>query len=127
MRCEITNTGLYRFTELNPHLIDIRSDQDFDPPPLSDPTRKWAVRIAWGIVLTHSPRAAAFLAFQWDDDSDSPYALQLTPDSFNMLPAEPPAGRTWVVSAWSEGGKLSEWTCRRRSKSLPDLTPWAGG
>ena len=39
----------------------------------------------------------------WEDHSDSPYSLQLTAESFDMIPAEPPAGREWILTVWTYG------------------------
>ena len=65
----------------------------------------------------------------WDDGSDSPFALHLTPASFDMLPAEPAKGREWICSTWtSKDGKphkslerICHW---RRVPKIPCLLPW---
>jgi hypothetical protein len=37
------------------------------------------------------------------DRSHSPFALHLTPESFDLLPGEPEAGGEWVLSVWTAG------------------------
>lgn len=65
----------------------------------------------------------------FDDNSDSPWCLYLTPEAFDMLPAEPPAGQEWVISVWtSKDGKphkALERVCHwRRVERIPWLKPW---
>ncbi|NLG44799.1 MAG: hypothetical protein GX547_16275 [Phycisphaerae bacterium] len=67
----------------------------------------------------------------WEDMSDNPFALHLSPESFDLLPAEPPAGRDWVCSVWEcrkgKPHKALERLCHwRRVASLPCLKPWKG-
>jgi len=65
----------------------------------------------------------------FEDDSDSPFALHLTPASFDLLPAAPDRGREWTLSAWiAKDGrphkaldKLCHW---RQVPRLPWLKPW---
>ena len=40
------------------------------------------------------------IEIMWEDGSDSPYALHLTPESFDLLPGEPKAGREWVCAVY---------------------------
>src|SRR5205823_54879 len=48
-------------------------------------------------ILSRGPWPAAqreeAIEIMWEDGSESPYALHLTPESFDLLPAEPPPGR----------------------------------
>jgi len=65
----------------------------------------------------------------WDNGSSSPFALHLTPASFDLLPAEPEPGREWVCSTWiSLDGRphqALERICHwRRVPRLPWLRPW---
>ena len=65
----------------------------------------------------------------FDDGSDSPFALHLSPESFDALPGEPPPGREWIVSAWDhkkgKPHKALERPCHwRRVPRLPWLKPW---
>lgn len=65
----------------------------------------------------------------WEDRSDSPFAVHLTPASFDLLPAEPPAGQGWIVSVWTDKKgsphKSLERKCHwRRVPKIPWLKPW---
>ena len=69
------------------------------------------------------------IEIMWDDGSDSPFALHLTPASFDVLPAEPEPGREWVLSVWTAKDgrphKSLERICHwRRSPQIPCLKPW---
>lgn len=66
----------------------------------------------------------------FEDHSDSPYALHLAGQSFDLLPVEPEIGREWILSVWIEKKarphKALERACRwRRSAFLPDLSKWS--
>lgn len=68
----------------------------------------------------------------WDDGSESPFALHLTPESFDLLPAEPEAGREWICSTWTAKDgrphKSLERICHwRRVNRIPCLLPWRAG
>lgn len=68
----------------------------------------------------------------WDDGSRSPFALHLTPESFDLLPAEPEPGREWTCTVWTAKDgrphKALERRCHwRRVERLPWLKPWGGG
>jgi hypothetical protein len=63
-----------------------------------------------------------------EDGSDSPYAIQLTPESWGMLPAEPPPGQEWVIAFWDlkkgKPHKAVERKCHwRRVPKVPWLKP----
>lgn len=65
----------------------------------------------------------------FEDGTDAPFALHLTPASFDMLPGPPNPGREWVLSAWVEKKgrphKALERPCRwRRVPELPWLKQW---
>jgi hypothetical protein len=65
----------------------------------------------------------------FDDGTDSPFALHLSPESFDLLPAEPPAGREWVLTVWElqQGTpqRALERPCHwRRVPRIPWLKPW---
>lgn len=62
----------------------------------------------------------------FEDGSDTPFSFHLTPESFDVLPKEPPAGREWRLSVWTHGPRCAgEWPCRwRRVPRLPWLKPW---
>ena len=72
------------------------------------------------------PEAAELLL---EDGTASPYAMQLSPESFDALPGEPEPGREWMVSAWvlkkGKPHKAVERVCHWRCvPSLPCLRPW---
>jgi hypothetical protein len=66
----------------------------------------------------------------FDDGSESPFTLHLSPESFDLLPAEPPIDREWVVTVWEEKNghpsKAIELVCHwRRVANLPCMKPWS--
>ena len=92
------------------------------------------MRTASECVLSRGPwpkqREADGIEIMFDDGSDAPYALHLTPASFDMLPAEPEPGREWVLSVWTAKDgrphKALERKCHwRRVDRLPCLRPWS--
>lgn len=67
----------------------------------------------------------------FEDHSDNPFAVHLTAESFDQLPAEPEPGREWVLSLWDlkkgRPHKAAERKCHwRRVARLPWLKPWEG-
>jgi hypothetical protein len=55
----------------------------------------------------------------WDDGSDSPYAaVHLTPESFGVLPAEPPPGPRMATSACGLNGFSKNWENHYAALSL---------
>jgi hypothetical protein len=62
----------------------------------------------------------------FDDHTPSPFALHLSPESFDRLPARGDEGRSFVLSVWTRGPvKQLERPCRyRRVPSIPCLKPW---
>lgn len=62
------------------------------------------LRAAEYAILSRGPwpeaKAEDAVEILWEDHTDSPFAWQLTAASFDLLPAEPPAGRGWIISAW---------------------------
>src|ERR1700722_8109784 len=69
------------------------------------------------------------IEIMWDDGSDTPYALYLTPESFDMLPATPEPGREWTCTVWTakdgKPHKSLERRCHwRRVEHIPSLAPW---
>lgn len=92
------------------------------------------MRTARECVLSRGPwpaeNAAEGLEIMWDDGSDSPFALFLTPESFDMLPAEPASGREWICSVWTaKDGKPHRALDRRchwrKVAKIPWLKAWA--
>lgn len=91
------------------------------------------MRSAKYCVLSRGPwpamRLAEAVEILWDDLTDDPFALHLSPESFDCLPAEPPAGQEWICSAWDlkkgRPHKAVERVCHwRRVERLPWLAPW---
>ncbi len=85
------------------------------------------------VVLSRGPWPAAGLAdaaeILFEDGTDTPYALHLSPESFDLLPDEPPAGREWVLALWTakkgKPHKSLERRCFwRRVLEIPWLKPW---
>lgn len=65
----------------------------------------------------------------FDDGTDDPFAIHLSPESFALLPAEPPRKQEWVLSVWDvkrgRPHKALERRCYwRRVEKLPCLLPW---
>ncbi len=84
-------------------------------------------------VLSRGPwpaeRQPEAIEIMWDDGSDSPFALHLTPESFDLLPAAPEPGREWICSVWTAKDgrphKALERVCHwRRVDRLPCMRPW---
>jgi hypothetical protein len=80
--------------------------------------------IAAGLTL---PEAVEIL---FEDGSNSPYALHLSPELFDVLPSAPESGKRWRLSIWTYQGrprKIFQTTCYwRRAPMLPWLKPLAG-
>jgi hypothetical protein len=94
------------------------------------------MRAAQYCVLSRGPWPAEHkleaIEIMWDDGSDSPFALHLTPDSFDLLPAEPEAGREWTLAVYvakdARPHKALERRCYwRRAPHLPWMKPWKDG
>ena len=84
----------------------------------------------WTMVALHDPPEEDGIEIMWDDGSDAPYCLQLTPESFDLLPGEPEPGREWILTVWTakDGAphKAIERRCHwRRVPSIPWLKPWS--
>jgi hypothetical protein len=80
----------------------------------------------------------------WDDGSPDPFVLHLSPESFDVLPAQPEPDREWVISVWvyhgellnevefqgslrphNGFGKVLEQVCHwRRVEKIPCMLPW---
>jgi hypothetical protein len=87
-------------------------------------------------ILSRGPwpeqRLAEAVEILFEDGTDSPFALQLSPTSFDLLPAEPEGGKEWVLALWTEKKgrphKALERLCHwRRVPRLPCLKPWQPG
>lgn len=91
------------------------------------------MRAAKACVLSRGPWPDQHLAdaveIMWDDGSDSPFALHLTPESFDMLPAEPEPGREWVCDVYVQKDGIPHRSLTRRCHwrrvpRIPWLKPW---
>ncbi len=87
-------------------------------------------------ILSRGPWPEMGLAeaveIMYEDHSDAPYALHLSPESFDMLPAMPEAGREWVLYVYSlkmgDLHKSLERKCYwRRVEKIPCMEEWKGG
>jgi hypothetical protein len=91
------------------------------------------MRAAKYCVLSRGPWPAEGHAegveIMFEDESQSPYCLHLTADSFDLLPAEPERGREWTLSAYTAKDgkphraldKLCHW---RRVDKIPCMRAW---
>ena len=99
------------------------------------------MRAAKYVICSRGPRSEQGLAeaveLLFEDGSDNPYCLHLSASSFMpgpdselpALPAEPPAGREWVLTVWDQKKgkphKALERKCYwRRVPQIPWLKPW---
>jgi len=91
------------------------------------------MRAAKYCVLSRGPWPAEqrreAIEILFDDGSTAPFALHLTPESFDLLPGEPDAGREWVLSIWTikdgKPHKSLERICHwRRVAKIPCLEAW---
>lgn len=126
----------------------------FDHPICTERSLVWcsvnagAIRVllpqpTWGIltdmragkvcVLSRGPWPAARLPdaveIMWDDGTQSPFALHFSPESFDLLPGEPPKDQEWVCSVYvrkdGRPHKALERKCHwRRVPSIPWMKPW---
>lgn len=101
------------------------------------PRERWSdlkdMRAGKYCVLSRGPwpeqRKPEAIEIMFEDETDSPYALHLTPESFDLLPAEPEPNREWVLAAYVEKDgkphKSLERICHwRRVSRIPCLQPW---
>lgn len=92
-----------------------------------------AMRAAREVVLSRGPWPEAgvieAVEIMFDDGSDNPWCAHLTSESFDILPADPPPGREWIISVWiakkEKPHKSLERPCHwRRVPRVPWLRPW---
>lgn len=65
----------------------------------------------------------------FEDNLDAPFVLHLTPESFDLLPAEPPTGQDWILTVWvlkeDAPHKALERPCfYRRVPEIPWMKEW---
>lgn len=90
------------------------------------------MRTSKQVILSRGPWPANGLPeaveLLFDDGSDSPFVIHLSPESFDLLPAKPAAGREWVLSVWDRkkgrAHKALERPCHWRR--VP-VIPWLKG
>lgn len=91
------------------------------------------MRAARNCVLSRGPwpemRLDDAVEILWDDGSDNPFAMHLSPESFDLLPGEPEPGREWIITAWDckkgRPHKAVERVCHwRRVDAIPCMRPW---
>jgi hypothetical protein len=84
-------------------------------------------------VLSRGPwpaeRKPEAIEIMCEDGSDTPYSLHLTPESFDLLPAEPESGKEWTLAVYvakdGKPHKSMERVCHwRRVDRLPCLKEW---
>lgn len=91
------------------------------------------MRTAKEVILSRGPwpeqRLSDAVELLFDDGTSDPFALHLSPSSFDFLPAEPPDGQEWILTVWDlKKGRphcamtrICHW---RRVDRLPCLLPW---
>jgi len=91
------------------------------------------MRAAQYVILSRGPWPAMGLPeaveLFFEDTTDEPFALHLSRQTFDLLPAAPEPEREWVLSVWDEKKgrphKAVERPCYwRRVPRIPWLRPW---
>lgn len=88
------------------------------------------MRTAKIVIVSRGPWPQQGLAeafeLLFDDGSDSPYALHLSPQQIDRVPPDSESGREVRVTVWTEGPQcvLDLPGRYRRSARIPDLSPW---
>lgn len=92
------------------------------------------MRAAHTCVVSRGPypelRLADALEVLFDDGTDAPFSLHLSPGGIDRMPLDTDTAETWVLSAWTHRVGTTatlalERPCHyRRSRRLPDLRPW---
>lgn len=105
-------------------------------PPAAEPSLP-DMLAAQGCAVSRGPwpqaRLGDALEILFDDGTADPFALHLSPESFDRLPAPEDVGREWVLTCWTrprrgKPHKALDRPCRYRlARSLPDLRPWTEG
>ena len=93
------------------------------------------MRAAKYVICSRGPwpeqRRADAMELLFEDGTDSPFSLHVGPESVDLFPGEPEAGKQWVCSVWdckkNKPHKATERKCFwRRVSSLPWLKPLEG-
>jgi hypothetical protein len=91
------------------------------------------MRSAKYVILSRGPWKAMqrdeAVELLFEDETQEPFSMHLSVESFDMLPAKPMDGQEWVVSVWmlKEGKpkKTLERPCKwRMVDEIPCLEPW---
>lgn len=85
------------------------------------------------VILSRGPwpemRLPDAVELLFEDGTESPFALHLSPESFDLLPAEPEPGKEWTLAIYdckkNKPHKAVERRCFwRRVEKIPWLKPW---
>ena len=66
----------------------------------------------------------------FDDGTDDPWSLHLSPQAVDRMPLDTDSAQPWVLSVWTHrvgttATKALETPCHyRRVRRLPDVLPW---
>lgn len=92
------------------------------------------MRPAKYVILSRGPWKAMRLAdaveLLFEDETESPFSMHLSNESFDLLPAQPETGREWIISVWmrkdGKPKKVLERPCKwRMVEEIPCLEPWS--
>ncbi len=92
------------------------------------------MRSAKYVILSRGPwkanRLNEAVELLFEDETQTPFSMHLSVESFDLLPAKPEPGREWIVSIWLEKDrepkKALERPCKwRLVKEIPCLDPWS--
>ena len=93
------------------------------------------MRTAHTCVVSRGPYPGLgpdMLEIFFDDGSDTPFSLHLSPGAIDRMPLDRDTLETWVLSVWTHrvgtsASKALELPCHyRRVRRLPALRPWPG-
>jgi hypothetical protein len=91
------------------------------------------MRSAKYVILSRGPwkamRIPEAVELLFEDETDEPFSMHLSVESFDLLPSKPLDGQEWVVSVWmlKEGKpkKVLERPCKwRMVDEIPCLELW---
>lgn len=78
------------------------------------------VIVTWGWI-----NSVEGLEIMFEDDTDSPYAIQMVAQQCDRRLADLNLGHEMPVTAWGRAGRLAQWPGRFRvGTTLPDLSSW---
>ncbi len=113
------NAGAFRLLVPRQHLGVIR-----------DMRGAHTVVVSRGPLTLAGQRVPDALEILFDDGSDNPWALHLTPQACDRMPLDADATQTWTCTVWRQilGERCQQvraLPCHyRRVRQLPDLRPW---